>query len=79
VSERILEWFWARTRWFYRLPAIFVYFCTMRAWGEATGGKYGDTDVTTITASEVIQRFARIHGLRGHGADEHFDSNRSRA
>ena len=58
------------------LPSPIVYLCAIRVWGEATTGKYGTTDVKAITASEAVQRFARIHGLRGHGADEHYDSNR---
>lgn len=60
------------------LPAWVVYFCAIRVWGEATCGVYGNTVVPEITASEAIQRFARIHAIPGHGKDEHFDSNRSR-
>lgn len=64
---------------FYALPARLVYFCAMRVWGEATSGVYGTTVVGTLSMSDAIRRFARIHAIPGHGKDEHHDSNRGRA
>jgi hypothetical protein len=68
-----VSWFQSLT---YYLPNKLVYFCAIRVWAEATSGVYGNTVVPTITAGEAIQRFARIHGIPGHGKDAHYNSNR---
>lgn len=59
------------------MPKKLVYFCGIQIWCEATSGKYGDTNCPSILMAEAITRYARIHGLRGHGADKHYDSNRT--
>jgi hypothetical protein len=66
-------------KWFNYLPASFVYYCAMRVWVESTSTPYDDTIVSDIKLSHAIQRFARIHGLPGHGEDEFYDSNRKTA
>lgn len=75
----LLGYIWHRTRWFFRLPASFVYFCAMRVWAETTTGPYGNTEACSLTMDEAVARFSRIHALGGSGSDEHFDSNRKRA
>lgn len=60
------------------LPKNLVYFCAMQVIAETTSGKYGHTVVPDLTAMEAVSRFARIHGIRGHGKDEFYDSNRDK-
>jgi len=59
-----------------RMPKDFIYFCFMQVVAETTTGKYGNTVVPDLTAMDAISRFARIHGMKGHGKDEFYDSNR---
>ncbi len=61
---------------FWLLPARFVHYCAIRVWSEATTRKYSATCVASLTMSEAIARFSRIHALGGSGSDEHYDSNR---
>ena len=39
------------------LPKKLVYYVLIRAWGNATTGKFSDSDATKITADELIQRW----------------------
>lgn len=71
---KIIERLWPK--FYFKLPPTLVYYCAMRVWSESTSGPYGNTIVPEITAGESVQRFARKHGIPGHGRDEFFDSNR---
>lgn len=66
--------FWLRVIDF--LPIKLIYMCAIKVIADATTGKYGSTEVSTLTAMDAVARFARIHAIRGHGKDEYYDSNR---
>lgn len=40
----------------YRLPHWVKYWCAIHIAAEATMGEYGNTDVTTLTVPEMLQR-----------------------
>ena len=51
--DRFVVWFMRR------LPRRFVVRVVIRAWAEATTGKYNDISATDITVSEMLERFER--------------------
>lgn len=59
-----------------KLPTRLNYHAFIHVLAEATTGKYSYTIVGDISAMDAVARYARIHGIRGHGKDEHYDSNR---
>jgi len=48
------------------LPSRVVYFAVVRAWNEATTGRWSDTDATEITVSETL---SRLHVIIRDGQD----------
>ncbi len=62
-SNRLAYWI-AR-----HLPDRVVYWAVIRAWTHATTGPYGSTVVPDVTASLIVNRWGRDHGMPGHGGD----------
>lgn len=46
-----------------RLAARVVYYCGVRIIAHATTGKYSDTVVPELTATECLRRYAEDHNL----------------
>lgn len=39
------------------LPKKLIFYCLIRAWGNATTGKWSNEDITKVTADEMIRRW----------------------
>ncbi len=61
LRDRLADWL----AW--HLPSRVVYHCCIRAWAHATTPPYGATMAPEVTTSEVVSRWARGHGMEGHG------------
>lgn len=70
-SARINYWFYDLSLWHRKtreqlqlgiarkLPKWLLYWAMIVCWSKATTGVYGNTDATSITASEVLSRLER--------------------
>lgn len=52
-AENIMMW----VAW--KMPKWLVYFCAIRLISYGTVGKYSDTDVTKLTATDALDRWGK--------------------
>ena len=60
------------------LPHKLIIHCALNLLAKTTSGRYKRTSVVDLSAMEAINRYSRLYGMGGSGADEFYDSNRFR-